>query len=291
MITKLYSAALQGVEAVEVEVEVNARRSESPRTIIVGLPDAAVRESGERVHSAVGASALRREIGIHTINLAPADLRKEGPSFDLPIALAMTACGEQTPIPNLPEHCVVGELALDGTVRPVKGALSIALEARRRGRKRLFVPTANAPEAAVIDGIDVFPIRTLHEAWHALTGAEPIPPYQLNRAAYFDAHRRYPVDFEDVKGQAHVKRALEVAVSGGHNVLLVGPPGTGKSMLAKRLPTIMPGMSEEEAIETTQIHSIAGLLDSKKGLLTTRPFRSPHHTISDAGLLGGGSNP
>ena len=158
MITKLYSAALQGVDAVEVEVEVNARKSENPRTVIVGLPDAAVRESGERVHSAVGACSLKKEIGVHTINLAPADLRKEGLSFDLPIALAMASCGEQHPIPDLESHCVVGELALDGQVRPVKGALSIALEAKRRGRHRVLLPAANAPEAAVIDGIDVFPI-------------------------------------------------------------------------------------------------------------------------------------
>ena len=291
MITKLYSAALQGVDAREVEVEVNARRSEKPRTIIVGLPDAAVRESAERVHSALSSSALRKEDGIHTVNIAPADLKKEGPSFDLPIALAMAACGAGTAIPDLHRHAVVGELALDGSVRPVKGVLSVALEAKRRGRTRLLVPSVNAPEAAVIDGIEVFPIDTLHQAWHFLTGSELLAPYDLDRRAYFDAQRSYDVDFEDVKGQHQVKRALEVAVAGGHNILMVGPPGTGKSMLAKRLPTIIPNMSEDEAIETTQIHSIAGLLDNKKAILTTRPFRSPHHTISDAGLLGGGSNP
>jgi magnesium chelatase family protein len=291
MITKLYSAALQGVDAREVEVEVNARRSEKPRTIIVGLPDAAVRESAERVHSALSSSALRKEDGIHTVNIAPADLKKEGPSFDLPIALAMAACGAGTAIPDLHRHAVVGELALDGSVRPVKGVLSVALEAKRRGRTRLLVPSVNAPEAAVIDGIEVFPIATLHQAWHFLTGSELLAPYDLDRRAYFDAQRSYDVDFEDVKGQHQVKRALEVAVAGGHNILMVGPPGTGKSMLAKRLPTIIPNMSEDEAIETTQIHSIAGLLDNKKAILTTRPFRSPHHTISDAGLLGGGSNP
>ena len=291
MITKLYSAALQGVDAREVEVEVNARRSEKPRTIIVGLPDAAVRESAERVHSALSSSALRKEDGIHTVNIAPADLKKEGPSFDLPIALAMAACGAGTAIPDLHRHAVVGELALDGSVRPVKGVLSVALEAKRRGRTRLLVPSVNAPEAAVIDGIEVFPIDTLHQAWHFLTGSELLAPYDLDRRAYFDAQRSYDVDFEDVKGQHQVKRALEVAVAGGHNILMVGPPGTGKSMLAKRLPTIIPNMSEDEANETTQIHSIAGLLDNKKAILTTRPFRSPHHTISDAGLLGGGSNP
>ncbi len=219
MITRIYSAALQGVEAREVEVEVNARRSEKPRTIIVGLPDAAVRESAERVHSALTSSALRKEDGIHTVNIAPADLKKEGPSFDLPIALAMAACGERTPIPDLNRHAVVGELALDGTVRPVKGVLSIALEAKRRGRTRLLVPTANAPEAAVIDGIEVYPIDTLYQAWHFLTGKELLAPYHLDRRAYFEAQRSYDVDFEDVKGQHQVKRALEVSVAGGHNIL------------------------------------------------------------------------
>ena len=291
MITKIYSAALQGVDAVEVEVEVNARKCETPRTVIVGLPDAAVRESGERVHSAVSASALKKEIGVHTINLAPADLRKEGPSFDLPIALAMAACAEQRPISELEDHCVVGELALDGKVRPVKGALSIALEAKRRGRKRLLLPAANAPEAAIIDGIEVYAIESLYDAWHFLAGNQPLPAFKLDRLAYFNAPRHYAVDFEDVKGQQHVKRALEVAVAGGHNILMVGPPGTGKSMLAKRLRTIMPDMGEEEAIEATKIHSIAGHLSPKQGIRTTRPFRSPHHTISNAGLLGGGSNP
>lgn len=291
MITRVYSAALRGVDAVEVEVEVNARKCDKPRTIIVGLPDAAVRESAERVHSAVSSSALKKEDGIHTVNLAPADLKKEGPSFDLPIALAMAACGEQARVPNLDQHAMVGELALDGSVRPVKGALSIAAEAKRRGRSKLLVPSANAPEAAVIRDLEVYPVDSLEQAWHFLTGDRVIAPYQLDRTAFFRPRQGDPVDFEDVKGQHHVKRALEVAVAGGHNLLMVGPPGTGKSMLAKRLPTIMPPMSEEEAIEVTKIHSIAGLLGPQASFLTTRPFRAPHHTISDAGLLGGGTNP
>lgn len=290
MITKMFSATLRGIDAQEVEVEVNARGSDRPQVIIVGLPDAAVRESSQRVTSAINASALYLDDGVKTVNLAPADLKKEGPSFDLPIALAMVAASRTKPF-DAEDCCVVGELGLDGAVRPVKGVLSIALEAKRRGRTRLLVPEANAPEAAVIDGIDVFPIRNLREAWEFLEEEIEIPPFQLDRRAFFDSLRIHDCDFEEVKGQHAVKRALEVAAAGGHNLLMVGPPGTGKSMLAKRIPTILPDMTEGEAIETTRIHSISGMLDPHRSFLTVRPFRSPHHTISDAGLLGGGTNP
>jgi magnesium chelatase family protein len=290
MISRLYSAALRGVDAVEVEVEVNIHQSDNPGVMVVGLPDAAVRESAQRVMSAIGSSSLAIPPGTKTVNLAPADLKKEGPSFDLPIALAMAAASEEVDLPG-EDFCVVGELALNGQVRPIKGVLSIALEAKARGRRQLLVPEANAREAAVIDGIEVIPVQSLYQAWTFLTGKETIGPFCIDRRRFFESQRTYEVDFDEVKGQHHVKRALEVAVAGGHNLLMVGPPGTGKSMLAKRLPTIMPDMSEEEAIEVTKIQSISGLLDSRRGFLTTRPFRAPHHTISDAGLLGGGSNP
>jgi magnesium chelatase family protein len=290
MITRLFSAALRGVDAQEVEVEVNARGADKPVVIIVGLPDAAVRESSQRVISAIGASALYLDDGVKTVNLAPADLKKEGPSFDLPIALAMVAASRTRPF-EAEDCCVVGELGLDGAVRPVKGVLPIALEAKRRGRLRVLVPDANASEAAVIDGIQVFPIRNLKEAWDFLEGDLIIPPFHLDRRAFFDSRRTYDVDFDEVRGQHHVKRALEVAAAGNHNLLMIGPPGTGKSMLAKRIPTIMPDMTQDEAIDATKIHSIAGVLDAKRAFLTTRPYRAPHHTISDAGLLGGGTNP
>ncbi|HEX5791086.1 MAG TPA: YifB family Mg chelatase-like AAA ATPase [Luteolibacter sp.] len=290
MITRIHSAALRGVDAIEVEVEVNASGVEKPMIVIVGLPDAAVRESSQRVSSAITASALFLEDGIKTVNLAPADLKKEGPSFDLPIALAMVAASRKTKF-EAQDCCVVGELGLDGSVRPVKGVLSIACEARRRGRTRLLVPAANAPEAAVIQGMKVHPVRSLREAWDFLCGELEIPALPFDRSLFTHAHHEDAPDLSEVRGQHLVKRALEVAAAGNHNLLMVGPPGTGKSMLACRLPGILPDMTEVEAIESTRIHSVSGLLDPQRALLGKRPFRAPHHTISDAGLLGGGSNP
>ena len=290
MITKLHSAALQGVEAVEVEVEVNSPGTGSPRMVIVGLPDAAVRESAERVSSAVHASALTKDDGVITINLAPADLKKEGPSFDLPIALAVVACAQKSRLDGAGDCQILGELALDGSVRPVKGVLSAAIEAKAQGKRRLLVPEQNAREAAAVEGIEVFGVRGLRQAWDFLNGEEALAPARAIGSSG-SGERSYSVDLEEVKGQQHVKRAFEVAAAGSHNLLMVGPPGTGKSMLAKRLPTILPDMTRGEAIETTRVYSISGILDSGAGLLRNRPFRSPHHTISNAGLLGGGSNP
>jgi magnesium chelatase family protein len=290
VLAKVYSAAVYGVDAYEVEIEVNAAGG-NPVVIVVGLPDAAVKESRDRVTTAVQNSGYHWPRGRTTVNLAPADIKKEGPSFDLPIALGMVAVGADEPLPDLDQYAFVGELALTGAVRPVRGVLPIALEARKRGKRALFLPEANAREAAVVDGIDIYGVKSLRETYQFLKGELTLTPTREDLHSFFAAHQDYGVDFSDVRGQPFARRAIEVAVSGGHNLFMIGPPGSGKSMLAKRIPTIIPTMSLEEAIETTKIHSICGLLDSKHSFIATRPFRSPHHTISDAGLLGGSSNP
>jgi len=290
MLAKINSGAVYGIDAYPVEIEVNAGHG-MPKVVIVGLPDVAVKESSDRVWTALINSGFQPPAGHTTINLAPADIKKEGPSFDLPIALGVIAANGDLREDLLLRACVVGELALSGEVRKVRGILPITLMAREKGFKAMIVPSANAEEAAVVEGIKVFAVRNLREAADFLNLKIKLEPYRIDVQAVFEAGSVYEDDYEDVKGQEYAKRALEVAVSGGHNLLMIGPPGTGKSMLAKRLPSILPPMSLDEALETTKIHSIAGSLKSHQALVARRPFYSPHHTISDAGLLGGGTHP
>ena len=289
MLAKVYSCALVGLEGALVEVETDLNTRSLPSVTLVGLPDAAVKESTERVRAAIFNSGLAYPRGRLTVNLAPADLRKEGPAYDLPIAVALLVVAEQIPA-DLEGVIFLGELSLDGSVRHVEGVLPMAHAAKELGYKAIFVPQADAPEAALVEGIDVYPVDTLGRLAAHFRDYHPIEPYRAD-LRLDDDPPPYAADFQDIKGQEHVKRALEVAAAGGHNVLMSGPPGSGKTLLARSMPSILPRMTPSEALDVTRIYSVAGMLPGDVPLIRHRPFRAPHHTISHAGLVGGGQWP
>lgn len=292
MLVKTFGSAVFGVEAITITIEVNVN-NQGTNYYIVGLPDNAVKESLQRVESAIKHIQRFMPRTKLVVNLAPADIKKSGSAFDLPIAIGILGATEQINNPeSIADYLIMGELSLDGSIRPIRGALAIALQARREQFKGLIVPACNAPEAAMVEGLAVYAVQHLSEVVAFFENPASLQPLQLNMQEVFQkAQLETDLDFSDVKGQAHIKRALEIAAAGGHNAILIGPPGAGKTMLAKRMPTILPPLTLPEALETTKIHSVAGKLPEQTALINRRPFRSPHHTISDVALVGGGGIP
>ena len=293
MLIKTFGAATVGIDAALITIEVHATGGNN--FVLVGLPDRSVRESRERIYSAMQVNGFRYPSHSYTINMAPADVKKEGAAYDLPLAIGILAGDEQVKSERLSDFLIMGELSLDGSLQPIRGALPITLAARRAGFKGIILPMENAAEAAVADGIEVYGMEHLLDVVRFLNGMQQVEPYRVDVAQLFaESGHGCELDFADVRGQENVRRAMEVAAAGGHNMLMVGPPGAGKSMMAKRLPSILPPLSLDEALETTKIHSVAGLMQQhgeKYSLLVERPFRRPHHTITDVALVGGGTTP
>jgi len=292
VLVKTFGSAVYGIEAITITIEVNISGGAKPFYLIVGLPDNAVRESMQRIEAALQTNNFRMPRQKIIVNMAPADIRKEGSAYDLPIALGILAGSGQVDNENLEKYIIMGELSLDGGLQPIKGALPIAIQARKEGFKGFILPKQNAREAAIVNDLEVYGVESIKDVVGFFNGDLQLTPEVVNtRDEFFNSLCNYDSDFCEVKGQENIKRALEIAAAGGHNVILIGPPGAGKTMLARRLPSILPPLSLYESLETTKIHSVAGKLSAADALVTIRPFRSPHHTISDVALVGGGSNP